>query len=196
MKDFWNKIESQSFKKVGRRNSKAIEDFRPREQAWMKGEKMKCSHVRNMISQYVDDELTPDEKKLFTSHIENCPACKEELEAIQSVHHLFAATETYPAPLGFATRVMAQLEEVEETSLSRLWHLVAGRPFFLRTVEVAFAMVIMLIGVMTGNLLIADRTPVRQTTVQESFSLDLFQATPPDSIGGVYVKLMEANNER
>jgi anti-sigma factor RsiW len=157
---------------------------------------MKCSRTRNMISQYVDDELTPDEKKLFTSHIQNCPACKEELEEIQSVHQPFASAETYPAPLGFATRVMAQLEEVEETGLSRLWRLVTGWPFFLRTVEVAFAMVIMLIGVMSGNVLVTGRTPQRQTSVGETFSLDLFQATPPDSIGGVYVKLMGASDER
>jgi anti-sigma factor RsiW len=177
MKDFWNKIESQSF------NS-------------MEGEKMKCSRIRNMISQYVDNELAPDEKNLFTSHIQTCPACKEELEEIQSVHQLFASAEAYPAPFGFATRVMAHLEESEETGLSRLWRLLTARPFFLRTIEVAFAMVITLIGVISGNLLVADRTPARQTSVGETFSLDLFQATPPDSVGGVYVKLMGASDER
>jgi anti-sigma factor RsiW len=150
---------------------------------------MKCSHIRNMISSYVDDELTPDERKVFTSHIQNCPACLEELEEVQSVHALFASAETYSAPLGFTTRVMAHLEEREEAGFSRLWRLITGRPFFLRTVEVAFAMVIMLIGVISGNLLVADRTPVKQMSVAENFSLDLFQATPPDSIGGVYVRL-------
>ena len=36
----------------------------------------------------------------------------------------------------------------------------------------------------------------RPMTVRESFSLDLFQATPPDSIGGVYVTLAGATDER
>jgi hypothetical protein len=66
-------------------------------------------------------------------------------------------------------------------------------------VEVAFALVIMIIGVFSGNLLVADRTSERQTvqaTVQKSFSLDLFQATPPDSVGGAYVRLMGAGDER
>jgi anti-sigma factor RsiW len=159
-------------------------------------EEMKCSHIRNMIAPYVDDELTPDEKKIFTSHIQNCPACRQELEEVQSVHELFASAETYPAPLGFTTRVMAHLEEREEAGFSRLWRLITGRPFFLRTVEVAFAMVIMLIGVVSGNLLVADRAPVKQMSVAESFSLDLFQATPPDSIGGVYVRLAGGADER
>jgi anti-sigma factor RsiW len=177
MKDFWNKIESQSF------NS-------------MEGEKMKCSHIRNMISQYVDDELAPDEKNLFTSHIQTCSACREELGEIQSVHQLFAPAERFEAPYGFETRVMAHLEEIEETGFWRLWRFVTGRRFFLRTIEVAFAMVVMLIGVISGDLLVADKTSRSQPTVQESFSLDLFRATPPDSIGGVYVKLMGASDER
>jgi anti-sigma factor RsiW len=157
---------------------------------------MKCSRVREMISQYVDDELSPNEKVVFISHIQRCPGCKDELEEIQGVHRLFASAQTYAAPPGFATKVMAHLEEIEETSFSRLWHFLTGRTFFLRTVEVALAMVIMLIGVMSGNLLVADRTPARQTSVGETFSLDLFQATPPDSVGGVYVKLMGASDER
>ena len=44
---------------------------------------MKCSQIRKMISPYVDNELAPDELKLFTSHIQECPACKEELEEMQ-----------------------------------------------------------------------------------------------------------------
>jgi anti-sigma factor RsiW len=157
---------------------------------------MKCSQIRNTISQYVDDELTPDEKKAFLAHIQDCPACKEELEEIQAVHHLFVSAEVYPAPLGFATRVMAHLGEMDEPRFSRLWRFVTGRPFFLRTVEVAFAMVIMLVGVVSGNLLVADRTSGKQTTVQESFSLDLFQATPPDSVGGIYMRLAGVGDER
>jgi hypothetical protein len=54
-----------------------------------------------------------------------------------------------------------------------------------------------LTGMVFGNLLIADRaTPNRSATIQESFSLDLFQATPPDSVGGVYVALAEATHEK
>jgi anti-sigma factor RsiW len=156
---------------------------------------MKCSQIRKMISPYVDNELAPDELKLFTSHIQGCPACKEELEKIRSIHQLFACAERFEAPLGFATRVMAHVEETEEAGLfSRIRRLFAIRPLFLRTLEVAFALVIMLIGVVSGNLLVGDRTSGNmtsgtQTVVRETFSLDLFQATPPDSIGGVYMRL-------
>ena len=157
---------------------------------------MKCSQIRKMISPYVDDELTPDEKKVFTSHLADCPACEKELEEIRSVHHLFASAETFEAPLGFATRVMARLEETEKTGLSRLWRLLAARPLFLRTVEVALALAIVLTGMVSGNLLVADRTTGRQTTVREAFSLDLFRAAPPDSLGDVYMRLAGVADER
>ena len=33
----------------------------------------------------MDDELGPDEKKAFIAHIQECRACKEELEEIEHV---------------------------------------------------------------------------------------------------------------
>ena len=158
---------------------------------------MKCSQIRKMISPYVDEELSRDDKRAFTAHIRECAICKKELADIQSVHELFASAENYSAPSGFATRVMLNLEETEKTAYSRLWRFLTVRPFFLRTVEVAFALIVVMIGAISGNLLVGDRVPPqRSLTVQQSFSLDLFQATPPDSIGGVYVKLMGATDEK
>jgi anti-sigma factor RsiW len=146
---------------------------------------MKCRHARKMISRYVDDELGLEEKKGFTSHIQSCALCREELEETQALHRIFASARRFPAPYGFATRVLANLEERER------------RPFFLRFAQVAAALVVMAIGIISGNVLLAERTnPVGQTAVQETFSLDLFQATPPDSIGGIYNTLMRPSHER
>jgi predicted anti-sigma-YlaC factor YlaD len=148
-------------------------------------ENMKCRHARKMISQYIDEELSPDEKKDFESHIQSCASCKEELEETRALHQLFASAKRFAAPYGFATRVLANLEEKER------------RPFLLRTAQVAFALVIMTIGIISGNLLLAERADhIGQTAVQETFSLDLFQATPPGSIGGIYDTLMRPSHER
>jgi anti-sigma factor RsiW len=147
-----------------------------------------------MISQYVDDELSLDEKKDFDSHIESCASCREGLEETRALHRLFASAQRFPAPYGFATKVLANLEEKEG---SRLRSLLSVRPFFLRAAQVTFALVVMTIGIISGNLLLAERTdPIGQTAVQETFSLDLFQATPPDSIGGIYNTLMRPSHER
>jgi anti-sigma factor RsiW len=157
---------------------------------------MKCSQIREMISPYVDDELSPDEKRTFTSHIQGCSACKVELAEVESVRGMFTSTERFEAPYGFVARVMARLEDPKETALSRLWDFLTDRPVLLRTVEVAFALFVLLVGMVSGNLLVTDRTSGRQTTVRESFSLDLFQATPPDSVGGIYMRLAGVGDER
>ena len=74
---------------------------------------MKCSKARKWISQYLDDELAPGEKQAFALHVRACAACREELEEPRTVHKMFAAAERFSAPYGFATRVMANLEEKE-----------------------------------------------------------------------------------
>jgi anti-sigma factor RsiW len=155
---------------------------------------MKCRHVRKRISQYIDEELTPDGKKDFESHVQGCASCREGLEETRSLHQMFASAQRFGAPYGFATRVLANLEERER---SRLWSLLGSRPFFLRAAQVAFALVVMTVGIISGNLLLAERTDIiGQAAVQETFSLDLFRATPSDSIGGIYNTLMRTNDER
>jgi anti-sigma factor RsiW len=155
---------------------------------------MKCRHARKMISRYIDDELSLDEKKDFDSHIQSCASCREGLEETLALHQMFASAHRFPAPYGFATRVLANLDEKEG---SRVRRLLGFRPLFLRAAQVAFALVVMTVGVVSGNLLLAERTErIGQTAVQETFSLDLFQATPPGSIGGIYDTLMRTNHER
>jgi len=149
--------------------------------------------MREMISRHVDDRLDPDEQVSFDLHIRNCAACREILEETQALHQMFASTQRFPAPYGFAARIMANLEK-EEGSWRR--GLLSIRPLFLRAAQVTFALVVMTFGIISGNLLLAERTnPVGQTAVQETFSLDLFQATPPDSIGGIYYTLMRSSHE-
>jgi anti-sigma factor RsiW len=154
---------------------------------------VKCSHARKMISQYVDDELTPDDKKDFGSHIQSCASCREAVGEARAIHELFASAGRFPAPYGFVTRVLANLDEKEASRAGRVF---GGRPLFLRAAQVAFAVIAMTVGVISGNLLLPEsRDHIGQTAVQETFSLDLFQATPPGSIGRIYNTLMRPSNE-
>lgn len=155
---------------------------------------MKCSQIKLRISRHVDQDLNPDEKEAFELHIGECPGCQGAVEGQLAVHHLLASAERFEAPYGLATRVMARIEENKKRA--PFWGFFTLQPTLLRAAEVAFALVVIFIGMVSGNLLVSGGTPKRPLTVQESFSLDLFQATPPDSLGGVYVKLTEAADER
>ena len=157
---------------------------------------MKCSQIKELISRYVDDDLGPDEQETFTLHVRDCADCRKELEEIQAIHTLFASAERFAAPHGFATRVVAHLEEREP---SRFWGFLAFHRTLLRAAELVLALVVFAIGIISGNVLMADRTSEEQTVlanVHSSFSLDLFQAAPPGSVGGAYVSLVGAADER
>jgi len=141
--------------------------------------------MKEMISRHVDGRLDADEQVSYELHIRSCPACRTILEETRALHQMFASAQRFPAPYGFATRVLGNIEEMES---SRLRRFPGFKSFFLRSAEVAFALAIITIGLVSGSLLLEDRMPVhRQVTVQDSFSLDLFQATPPNSIGGIYL---------
>jgi anti-sigma factor RsiW len=155
---------------------------------------MRCWHARKMISRYVDGELSPDEKKDFDLHLRKCASCRQGLEETRALHRMFVTARRFPAPYGFATRVLANLEEQRRVRLGRLAPI---RPLLLRAAQVTSVLVIMTIGMISGNLLLPKKTePIGQTAVQQTFSLDLFQATPPDSIGGIYTMLMRPGHER
>lgn len=148
---------------------------------------MECAQIKQMISRYVDQDLDPQEQRTFEHHLRACPGCREAIEGQMAIHHLLGSAEKFEAPLGFATRVMARIEEKERRP--SFWSFFSLQPAFVRMVEVAFALVIVFIGMVSGNLLVTSKLPERSVTVQETFSLNLFQATPPDSIGGIYMTL-------
>lgn len=155
---------------------------------------MRCSAIRKRISWYIDDRLSPDEKKAFSAHIGTCPVCQKALKETQAVHKLFSATERYCAPYGFAARVMSHIR-VEEPS--PWWAVFTQRPLVLRALEWGCALLVIVFGLLFGNLVVPQQFPnPGLVNVQQSFSLDLFQAAPPDSISGAYLALAEANHEK
>jgi anti-sigma factor RsiW len=156
---------------------------------------MRCRQTRKMMSAYIDDELTSANKETFLLHVGKCQTCSQKLSEAQAVHQLFAKAEKIPAPYGFTSRVMANLESevIPEKSICDAF---IFRPLIPRTAGVVLALAVMLFGIIAGNHLVTNRTiNQEQVSIEQTFSLDVFQATPSDSIGGVYADMMEVKNE-
>jgi anti-sigma factor RsiW len=149
---------------------------------------MECRIVREMLSPYVDDELDQGKKRAVDLHLRDCPSCREEVEELLVVHRLFADAERFTAPFGFSTKVLAHTREGERKIRSAFF----SRPFFLRTIEIAIALVVLIVGALLGNLLTATRQPdLTSAEMRLSFALDTFEAAPSGSIGSAYVALTE-----
>ena len=154
------------------------------------------------ISAYLDEELQDSDRAALETHIGGCAQCGMALQEMRSLRAAFANAERHPAPYGFATRVIARTAELKSPSpLSsplrgegrvRGWRI----PLFVRFAEAAVLLMVITVGILAGRAM-TDGSPAAQTTnIASSFSLDLFDATPPGSLGGAYLAMTEANNEK
>ncbi len=109
----------------------------------MREEEMNCKEICELLTAYIDGEVTPEEKAYIETHLPGCPQCRAELEALTAMREnlrgaLTAMTnEAVPSPQTWE-KVRARLETKESRKgfLSR---------FTLGRVATASAAVVILI---------------------------------------------------
>jgi len=150
---------------------------------------MRCAHARKQMSAYLDGELGIAARARLASHLETCGTCRTAYMRLEKVHALFAQAERYDAPPELSRRVAAAIRSREAIRQPLL-------PVAMRLAEQVVALTaVVAIGVASGNLLAAGSAPERVANPAVFFSLDFFAAAPPDSLGGVYLALTEADHE-
>ena len=150
---------------------------------------MSCPKIK-LISAYLDKELGLGEKATFEAHMQGCTRCSHALEELQSLRVAFVNTERHQAPYGFATRVMARTAELEKKKVP--WIV----PFFVRSAEAAFLVIVITVGILAGKVMTNSLSASNTTNIASSLSLDVFDATPPGSLGGAYLAMTEVRNEK
>ena len=119
---------------------------------------MKCDNDKELITRYINNEMTDDERNVFEGHLVQCAECSEELEASRQIWNLM---EEMPAPkpsADMSVRFQSMLDEykgslVEKKSLfvnllnhlKQLW-IVQPR------MQLAYSMVLVVIGLGFGYL--------------------------------------------
>lgn len=79
-------------------------------------EMVECKHDKDMtmlMSLALDSLLDKEDRLRLEQHVQTCPACQSEWEAMQAVSALFAESAMVGPPLGFAVRVERKLAEKE-----------------------------------------------------------------------------------
>ncbi len=85
---------------------------------------MKCTTARESFSLLLYGELSFEEEELLVRHLEQCPACREALEAERRMHQgLDGAEEDIPAPLLVRCRqdLAARLESERQVTARGFW---------------------------------------------------------------------------
>ena len=63
-------------------------------------------HLDDVLSAYLDGELTPDERRRADAHLAACPECRADLAAEGEVRQLLRGLPPVDAPFGFYERVL------------------------------------------------------------------------------------------
>ena len=71
-----------------------------------------CNSIRELLPAYIDDELSPAQCEAAERHLELCPGCRQELEALEKDTFLLAATIGAPVAVcdRIADAVWAQID--------------------------------------------------------------------------------------
>lgn len=66
---------------------------------------MKCEELIDLLSGYVDDEVTPEERVAIDGHLAVCPLCRSELSALRTVLRGVWASPRPVAPAGLSAAI-------------------------------------------------------------------------------------------
>ena len=80
---------------------------------------MTCQQAEPLLARAADGTLDADRSAALALHLDACADCRDALDAQRAMRHLLVARPETPVPLGFATRVMANLPDTGRTTWAR-----------------------------------------------------------------------------
>ena len=70
-----------------------------------------CKRVWDHISDFLDDALSSEARKLLQKHLEHCEICSAILDSTRNILILTADERIFQLPLSYSERLHARLEE-------------------------------------------------------------------------------------
>jgi len=165
-----------------------------------------CRHIRKKLSAYQDGEVEPAEKEAIEDHLRTCDACRKQHAALLQTYRMLRNLPEIESTPGFSRRILAKATQRKEPE----WIRVLGGIFRLLPAPAALvtvAIVGLLTGALLGNYLTAresDTPPTFSASYTDKAltlaSVQVFDATPPGSFAGGYLRLAtyipEASHEK
>jgi len=71
-----------------------------------------CGEVRRELSNYIDDEVTPEVRPRIDEHVRFCPGCKAVYDGVRNVLTLLGSGDIIELPRGFSLRLFERLRAV------------------------------------------------------------------------------------
>lgn len=118
-----------------------------------------CRPFRERVSEALDGPLSREDRARLDAHLEGCAACRAYAKDLEAVRAAVKGVDEVEPPVGFATRVMAQVR-AEAAPKPTIWERL--RPFLLKP---QFQVATLLIVGVTSALLIRSRSGLKDADV-------------------------------
>ena len=83
---------------------------------------MDCSHIQNNLIEFIDDQLTDDDNKIFVDHIGSCAECNAQFNYLKETYGLIEAEKEMPINPFFYAKVKLRLEnQLEPKRNKNMW---------------------------------------------------------------------------
>lgn len=165
-----------------------------------------CRYVRKKLSAYQDGEVALAEKDFIEVHLRSCEACSQQFEAFGQTYRILQKLPVIQPTNGLSRQILGRVTQTQKSfgsrALAGAFHLLP-RPAAM----VTLALVGLLAGFFLGNLITAGQID-SSTSFSAPYSdqaltlasVQVFNATPPGSFAGGYLKLairsQEINHEK
>jgi anti-sigma factor RsiW len=72
---------------------------------------LNCQEVRRQISNYLDNDISPEMRAALDAHLAQCRHCTAILDGTRNVLILIADDRVFPLPAGFSARLHERLRK-------------------------------------------------------------------------------------
>lgn len=72
-----------------------------------------CAEVRRELSNYIEDEVSPELRARVDQHVTTCPGCKAVYDGVRNLLVLVSTGEIIELPPGFSARLYRRLQAAQ-----------------------------------------------------------------------------------
>jgi anti-sigma factor RsiW len=69
----------------------------------------RCLALLDRLSRYIDDELTPQQRRIIDAHCRDCPRCRRMIASLRRTIALYRNAEVTRMPTGTRARARARI---------------------------------------------------------------------------------------
>jgi anti-sigma factor RsiW len=153
---------------------------------------MSCTAIRKKIKACLDGELPAAEEAAVRRHLAKCPDCSQDSAELAKAWDLLLELPEVREMTDLIPATMARILAEEENTLLRK---ILGWLFPVPSAAATAALVIgLFIGIGLGRVITV--TYLDRSGPDTALYLEVFQDTPPESIGDAYIKVNYATEEK